>query len=262
MMGNLHEWTADPAGTFRGGYYVDTVINGNGCLYATTAHDDALLGLFDRLPLLRDAAMSCESQRAAHETTAKHLISRGETEHATCFTPRDAPRRGSVCSRARRLPDVQRPARHRAVHSRRRGLPGLADLRSAHAGRRLPAVHDDRRRPRTRSSSSTPAPASSRSIRATSGSTSKPFDASRRVRRRDPDVHDPRRGPRAVEVQLPVPPHDRRRLATLRPLFVPMWIGKGVKYADFTWRDAIDLPDLHRPIPRRRPEQQPQQLGG
>jgi hypothetical protein len=39
MMGNLHEWTADPAGTFRGGYYVDTQINGDGCLYATTAHD-------------------------------------------------------------------------------------------------------------------------------------------------------------------------------------------------------------------------------
>lgn len=39
LMGNLHEWTADPAGTFRGGFYVDTVINGSGCLYATTAHD-------------------------------------------------------------------------------------------------------------------------------------------------------------------------------------------------------------------------------
>jgi len=39
MMGNLHEWTADPAGTFRGGFYVDTVVNGPGCLYATTAHD-------------------------------------------------------------------------------------------------------------------------------------------------------------------------------------------------------------------------------
>lgn len=39
MMGNLHEWTADPAGTFRGGFYVDTVLNGPGCLYATTAHD-------------------------------------------------------------------------------------------------------------------------------------------------------------------------------------------------------------------------------
>lgn len=39
MMGNLHEWTADPAGTFRGGFYVDTKINGNGCLYKTTAHN-------------------------------------------------------------------------------------------------------------------------------------------------------------------------------------------------------------------------------
>jgi formylglycine-generating enzyme required for sulfatase activity len=38
MMGNLHEWTADTAGTFRGGYYVDTTANGNGCLYVTTAH--------------------------------------------------------------------------------------------------------------------------------------------------------------------------------------------------------------------------------
>lgn len=39
LVGNLHEWTADPAGTFRGGFYVDTLINGPGCLYATTAHD-------------------------------------------------------------------------------------------------------------------------------------------------------------------------------------------------------------------------------
>jgi hypothetical protein len=39
MMGNLHEWTADPAGTFRGGFYVDTKINGPGCLYVTTAHN-------------------------------------------------------------------------------------------------------------------------------------------------------------------------------------------------------------------------------
>ena len=39
MMGNLHEWTANPAGTFRGGFYVDTARNGPGCQYATTAHD-------------------------------------------------------------------------------------------------------------------------------------------------------------------------------------------------------------------------------
>jgi len=41
MMGNLAEWTADPAGTFRGGDYVDTVLNGPGCLHHTTAHDTA-----------------------------------------------------------------------------------------------------------------------------------------------------------------------------------------------------------------------------
>ena len=39
LMGNLLEWTADPAGTFRGGDYVNSTINGNGCLYVTTAHD-------------------------------------------------------------------------------------------------------------------------------------------------------------------------------------------------------------------------------
>ena len=39
LVGNLHEWTSDPAGTFRGGFFVDTAINGPGCLYATTAHN-------------------------------------------------------------------------------------------------------------------------------------------------------------------------------------------------------------------------------
>lgn len=39
MMGNLHEWTADPGGVFKGGFYVDTELNDPGCLYATTAHN-------------------------------------------------------------------------------------------------------------------------------------------------------------------------------------------------------------------------------
>ena len=39
MVGNLHEWTADPNGTFQGGYYLDTLVNGEGCAYRTTAHD-------------------------------------------------------------------------------------------------------------------------------------------------------------------------------------------------------------------------------
>jgi formylglycine-generating enzyme required for sulfatase activity len=42
MVGNLHEWTADVTGTrgtFRGGYYQDTHLNGDGCRYKTVAHD-------------------------------------------------------------------------------------------------------------------------------------------------------------------------------------------------------------------------------
>jgi formylglycine-generating enzyme len=39
MVGNLHEWTADPEGTFRGGYYLDTTKHGSGCSYVTTGHN-------------------------------------------------------------------------------------------------------------------------------------------------------------------------------------------------------------------------------
>ncbi|MBN1944915.1 MAG: SUMF1/EgtB/PvdO family nonheme iron enzyme [Bradymonadales bacterium] len=39
MMGNLHEWVDDPQGTFKGGFYVDTSIKGEGCLYTTEAHN-------------------------------------------------------------------------------------------------------------------------------------------------------------------------------------------------------------------------------
>ncbi|MBX3189032.1 MAG: SUMF1/EgtB/PvdO family nonheme iron enzyme [Labilithrix sp.] len=41
MVGNLHEWVADPRGTFYGGYYQDvaSVGHGEGCGYLTTAHE-------------------------------------------------------------------------------------------------------------------------------------------------------------------------------------------------------------------------------
>lgn len=39
MVGNLHEWTSDPNGTFQGGYYLDTHLNGDGCSYRTVAHE-------------------------------------------------------------------------------------------------------------------------------------------------------------------------------------------------------------------------------
>ena len=42
LVGNLHEWTSeerpDGHGVFRGGFYVDTVVNGVGCAYRTVAH--------------------------------------------------------------------------------------------------------------------------------------------------------------------------------------------------------------------------------
>jgi len=41
MVGNLHEWVDDPDGTFQGGYYLDTHVNGDGCTYRTTAHGPA-----------------------------------------------------------------------------------------------------------------------------------------------------------------------------------------------------------------------------
>ncbi len=39
MVGNVHEWTDDAS--FRGGYYLDTKQNGEGCDYRTTAHAPA-----------------------------------------------------------------------------------------------------------------------------------------------------------------------------------------------------------------------------
>ncbi|MEO8877930.1 MAG: SUMF1/EgtB/PvdO family nonheme iron enzyme [Polyangiaceae bacterium] len=39
MVGNLDEWTADPNGTFQGGYWLDTSQHGDGCAYRTIGHD-------------------------------------------------------------------------------------------------------------------------------------------------------------------------------------------------------------------------------
>jgi formylglycine-generating enzyme len=39
MVGNLHEWVADPDGTFVGGFFMDTFQNGQGCEYRTVAHE-------------------------------------------------------------------------------------------------------------------------------------------------------------------------------------------------------------------------------
>ena len=38
LIGNLYEWTADPSGTFRGGYYRNARDRGPSCTYATDTH--------------------------------------------------------------------------------------------------------------------------------------------------------------------------------------------------------------------------------
>lgn len=38
MVGNLHEWTAEPEGVFRGGFYLDTDDLGEGCDYVARGH--------------------------------------------------------------------------------------------------------------------------------------------------------------------------------------------------------------------------------
>jgi len=57
MMGNLHEWTADPAGTFRGGFYVDTKVERPGLPVRDDGAQHAALGLFDGIPMLRGLAL-------------------------------------------------------------------------------------------------------------------------------------------------------------------------------------------------------------
>jgi hypothetical protein len=56
MVGNLHEWVDDPDGTFQGGYYLDTHVNGDGCRYRTTAHPISHLDYSTGFRCCRDLA--------------------------------------------------------------------------------------------------------------------------------------------------------------------------------------------------------------
>jgi formylglycine-generating enzyme len=58
MVGNLHEWTDDAS--FRGGYYLDTKLNGDGCDYRTTAHAPAYYDYSTGFRCCADAGSSAE----------------------------------------------------------------------------------------------------------------------------------------------------------------------------------------------------------
>ena len=74
MVGNLHEWTNDPNGTFQGGYYLDTHINGDGCGYRTTAHEftyhDYSTGFRCCSDATRDASVSSVATPAASSSAS------------------------------------------------------------------------------------------------------------------------------------------------------------------------------------------------
>lgn len=85
MVGNLHEWTDDESGTFRGGYYLDNEINGRGCEYVTKAHDtkyhDYSIGF-------RCCKGGTQSEKSAAPTASKpkangkqqvHVVEEGDT---------------------------------------------------------------------------------------------------------------------------------------------------------------------------------------
>jgi hypothetical protein len=82
MVGNLHEWTSDPNGTFQGGYYLDTHQNGDGCGYRTTAHEFAYHDYSTGFRCCADVVAPA-STPAASATTATPTPSATPTPPAT-----------------------------------------------------------------------------------------------------------------------------------------------------------------------------------
>ena len=87
MVGNLHEWTADPNGTFRGGYYLDTTTHGAGCSYLTTGHNTKYRdysigfrccdgGAGDRV-VAKQRAQQKKKQKPAKKRV--HVVEKGDT---------------------------------------------------------------------------------------------------------------------------------------------------------------------------------------
>jgi formylglycine-generating enzyme required for sulfatase activity len=64
LVGNLHEWVADPGGTFVGGFFMDTFQNGEGCEYRTTAHRRDYHDYSTGFRCCRDAAVDFEQAAA------------------------------------------------------------------------------------------------------------------------------------------------------------------------------------------------------
>ena len=64
MVGNLHEWTDDPNGTFQGGFWLDTDLHGEGCAYRTIAHEYTYTDHPNWLSVLRGPTMPSPQSNA------------------------------------------------------------------------------------------------------------------------------------------------------------------------------------------------------
>jgi hypothetical protein len=71
MVGNVHEWTDD--GSFRGGYYLDTSLNGDGCDYRTTAHSPVYYDYSTGFRCCADAGFEDESPTASTDSEMESL---------------------------------------------------------------------------------------------------------------------------------------------------------------------------------------------
>ena len=74
MVGNIHEWTDDAA--FRGGYYLDTKLNGEGCDYVTTAHSAIYYDYSTGFRCCADeGSLPDDAEEPAKETTTREAPS-------------------------------------------------------------------------------------------------------------------------------------------------------------------------------------------
>lgn len=89
MVGNLHEWTANPNGEFRGGYYLDTTTNGEGCAYMTAAHSTKYHDYSIGFRCCKGGPTHAEAGHHAHKShrgrasepheARTHVVARGQT---------------------------------------------------------------------------------------------------------------------------------------------------------------------------------------
>ncbi len=85
MVGNLHEWTSNSTGVFRGGYYLDDHLHGDGCNYLTTGHNTHYHDYSIGFRCCRGGAGDDEVKKAPHAAAKKHgkartyVIEKGDT---------------------------------------------------------------------------------------------------------------------------------------------------------------------------------------